>query len=152
MQLKIKRLDPRAQLPEYKSPGASGLDLSTLVGHLLYPGRRVVLPTGIAVQMPIGFEGQIRSRSGLSAEEGIIVLNSPGTIDSDYRGEIKLIIQNNSRVPYRIEAGDRLAQLVICPISHCTLVEVDRLTETKRGEQGLGSTGINVTVSTGRVI
>jgi dUTP pyrophosphatase len=110
----------------------------------LAPGQRALIPTGLRLAIPQGFEGQVRPRSGLAARHGITVLNSPGTIDSDYRGEICVILINLGSEPYTISHGDRIAQLVIAPTTRAELVEVESLDTTERGEGGFGSTGVSV--------
>jgi dUTP pyrophosphatase len=131
-------------LPEYKSQGASGMDLMAAVTEdvVLKPGQFELIPTGIRLQLPEGYEGQVRPRSGLAARYGITVLNTPGTIDSDYRGEIKLIIINLGKQPYTIKRGDRLAQLVVCKYERVCLKKVKDLDDTSRGQGGFGHTGI----------
>jgi dUTP pyrophosphatase len=139
--LKIKRLNSEANLPKYKSKEASGMDLVASCNVVIEPNERKRISTDIAVEIPKGYEGQIRPRSGLAFRYGVTVLNSPGTIDSDYRGEIMVILINHGELPFRINKGDRIAQLVISPIVHVTLEETTSLSETQRGEGGFGSTG-----------
>ena len=144
--LKVKRL-PHAEglpLPSYATPHSSGLDLRAAIKEpvIIKPLERIVIPTGLIVEIPEGYEGQVRPRSGLALKKGIAVLNSPGTIDSDYRGEIKVILINLGSEEAVIERGDRIAQLVISPVQRVEVVEVEELTETLRGEGGFGSTGI----------
>lgn len=131
------------ELPVYATPGASGCDLRAAVaGSLtLAPGERALVPTGIAIAVPEGYEGQVRMRSGLALSKGLILPNAPGTIDSDYRGEIRVIVANISGEPVSIERGERIAQLVIAPVARATLTKVDTLPETGRGSGGFGSTG-----------
>lgn len=128
-------------MPELGTKGSSGYDLKSQVEVTIPPGQRAIIPTGIAVQIPMGYEGQIRSRSGLAAKHGIFVLNSPGTIDSDYRGEIKAIIYNSGDRVFRIAIGDRICQIVFATISQLT-VTAGFLNDTVRGEGGFGSTGV----------
>ncbi|MDP7668291.1 MAG: dUTP diphosphatase [Rhodospirillales bacterium] len=130
-------------LPEYASPHSAGLDLMAAVASpvALEAGARVVIPTGIAVALPLGFEAQIRPRSGLAAKHGITVLNSPGTVDSDYRGEIKVILANLGPAAFTIERGMRIAQMVVAPVSTVVWRAVRRLPASARGDGGLGSTG-----------
>ena len=130
-------------LPAYESAGAAGCDLRAAVaGPLtLHPGERALIPTGLAIALPEGFEAQIRPRSGLAVKFGITVLNSPGTIDSDYRGEIRVPLINHGREPFLIERGDRIAQMVIAPVVQVGWSLVGSLDETDRGTQGFGSTG-----------
>ncbi|WP_181703507.1 dUTP diphosphatase [Chthonobacter albigriseus] len=131
-------------LPSYQSLGAAGLDLMAAVEAplALPPLGRALVPTGIAVALPPGHEAQVRPRSGLAARAGVTVLNAPGTIDEDYRGEIKVILVNFGTEPVVIARGDRIAQMVIAPVVRATLVEVDDLDETDRGAGGFGSTGL----------
>ncbi|HPY81050.1 MAG TPA: dUTP diphosphatase [Bacteroidales bacterium] len=132
-------------LPEYSSASAAGLDLraNTKEQLTINPGERVVVPTGLIIEIPNGYEGQIRPRSGLAASYGITVLNSPGTVDADYRGEVKVILINLSDKPFVINNGDRIAQLVIAKFEKIEWEAVDAtsLSVSKRGEQGFGSTG-----------
>lgn len=138
-------------LPAYESLGAAGLDLrAAIVPHeplVLAPGRRVLVPTGLAMSMPQGFEAQIRPRSGLAAKHGITVLNAPGTVDSDYRGEVKVLLVNLGEADFTILRGDRIAQMVLARVVHADIVEVGSLDETLRGEGGFGSTGLSETRS-----
>jgi len=131
-------------LPEYKSEGASGMDLFAAVKKpiVIKPGSRALIPTGLKIELPDGFEGQVRPRSGLAVNHGLTVLNAPGTIDSDYRGEIKVPIINLGEESYTIVYGIRIAQLVIVPITKVELDIVENLKFTKRGSQGFGHTGI----------
>ena len=133
-------------LPQYQSAFAAGLDLVAAVAEdapvTIAPGGRAAIPTGIAIALPPGNEGQIRPRSGLAARHGVTVLNAPGTIDADYRGELQVILVNIGADSFVIRRGMRIAQLVIAPIQHVKLVESDRLDSTERAEGGLGSTGM----------
>ena len=139
----IKKLNQRAIIPKYETVGASGLDLSANLEKdiVLKPGEKCLIPTGIAVTIPNGYEFQIRPRSGLAMKNSITVLNTPGTIDADYRGEIKVIIINLGNKDFEITNGTRIAQMVLCPISKAKLLEVDDLDNTTRGDGGFGSTG-----------
>ena len=139
--LKIRRLDPRAVLPGYQTDGASGLDLASIDELIIYPGRWALVSTGIAVAVPCGFEGQVRPRSGLAVKHGVTILNAPGTIDADYRGEIKVPLINHGSFPFVVSPGARVAQLVICPVVRVAVEEVEQLDETPRGAGGFGSTG-----------
>jgi dUTP pyrophosphatase len=140
--LLIRRLsDHGLPLPEYASVGAAGLDLRAARAHVLEPGRRTLVGTGFAIALPPSCEGQIRPRSGLAARHGVTVLNAPGTVDPDYRGEVKVLLINLGQDPVEIAAGDRIAQLVVAPIARLELVEVEELPETTRGAGGFGSTG-----------
>lgn len=132
-----------AQLPTYKTKGAAGMDLHAAIEAplTLQPGQRLAVPTGIAMALPKGYEGQVRPRSGLALKHGLTLLNSPGTIDADYRGEIKAILIHMGDQDFTIQPGERIAQLVIAPVQQAQLVEVEVLSETARGEGGFGSTG-----------
>ena len=139
----IKKLDPAVELPAYKTEGASGMDLMALVKKPinLRPNSSCLVPTGLAVAFSSDFEIQIRPRSGLAAKNSISVLNTPGTIDSDYRGEIKVILFNHGKSDFLINNKDRIAQMILTPIIKMELQEADELPETVRGEGGFGSTG-----------
>ena len=141
----LKRLPHGADLPlpRYETEGAAGLDLRAAIGarQVLGPGARALVPTGIALQLPAGYEAQVRPRSGLALRHGVTVLNAPGTVDSDYRGEVSVVLINHGAEPFAIERGDRIAQLVIAPVRHARLVPAELLDETVRGAGGYGSTG-----------
>ena len=139
----IKKLNSSVELPEYKTDGASGMDLMAFISKTitLKPRKSCLVPTGIAVAFPSDFEIQIRPRSGLAAKKNISVLNTPGTIDSDYRGEIRVILYNHSDSDFLINNKDRIAQMILTPIIKMSLEETDTLPETFRGEGGFGSTG-----------
>tara|TARA_B100000941_G_scaffold207627_1_gene151756 strand:- start:80 stop:520 length:441 start_codon:yes stop_codon:yes gene_type:complete len=139
----IKRLSKDINLPKYETEGSSGMDLAAHIENSLQiePGNTVIVPTGIAVSIPKNFEIQIRPRSGLAAKNKISVLNTPGTIDSDYRGEIKVILINLSEKTFIVEKGARIAQMVLCPIVKAQVKEVESLGETLRSSSGFGSTG-----------
>ena len=130
-------------LPAYQSEDAAGLDLVAAVEEatILSPLGRALVPTGLAMALPSGYEAQVRPRSGLAAKHGVTVLNSPGTIDADYRGEIKVILVNLSDTPFIIGRGERIAQMVIAPVTRARLVEATELDDTARGAGGFGSTG-----------
>lgn len=132
-------------LPRYETAFSAGMDIRASLDHpiVLNQMDRVLIPTGLFVELPVGFEAQVRPRSGLAIKKGITVLNSPGTIDADYRGEIKVILVNMSREIVEIKDGDRIAQLVIAQYNQPQLIEVDSLEVSERGTQGFGSTGIN---------
>ncbi len=140
----IKKLDPAVELPAYKTEGASGMDLMALVKEPinLKPNSSCLVPTGLAVAFSSDFEIQIRPRSGLAAKNQISVLNTPGTIDADYRGELKVILINLSEKSFIVEKGLRIAQMVLCPVVKARLKEVETLEDTKRGSGGFGSTGV----------
>ena len=140
----IKRLSKDVALPKYETEGSSGLDLAANTDKQIkiLPGKSEIIPTGLAVAIPKNFEIQIRPRSGLAAKNQISVLNTPGTIDADYRGELKVILINLSNKVFVVEKGLRIAQMVLCPVVKATLKEVTELEYTERGSGGLGSTGI----------
>ena len=141
--ISIKRLSDKAQLPVYETSGASGMDLAALIDEdiIMTPGERVLVPTGLAVSIPKGFEIQIRPRSGLAAKKGVTVINTPGTIDADYRGEIKIILFNHGNKDFIVNNNDRIAQMVLTPVIKMEIEEVDQLPKTIRGSGGFGSTG-----------
>ena len=140
----IKRLSKDVVLPKYETEGSSGLDLAANTDKQIkiLPGKSEIIPTGLAIEIPKNFEIQIRPRSGLAAKSQISVLNTPGTIDADYRGELKVILINLSDKVFVVEKGLRIAQMVLCPVVKATLKEVTELENTERGSGGLGSTGI----------
>ena len=139
----IKRLSKEVSLPKYETSGSSGMDLSANIDANINidPGKTAIIPTGLAISIPKGYEAQIRPRSGLAAKQKISVLNTPGTIDADYRGEIKVILINLGQDSFVVEKGFRIAQMVVCPVVQAQLKEVSDLSETERGEGGFGSTG-----------
>ncbi|OGR01202.1 MAG: deoxyuridine 5'-triphosphate nucleotidohydrolase [Deltaproteobacteria bacterium RIFOXYA12_FULL_61_11] len=141
--MNVRILDRRAQLPEYATAGASGMDVRALldVPLVLAPGQRAALPTGLALEIPSGFELQVRPRSGLALGRGLTVLNAPGTIDSDYRGELKVLLINLDNAPQTIQPGERIAQLVVAPVLRAQLRPTETLQDTARGGGGFGSTG-----------
>lgn len=149
VQVKIRRLEHGSglALPAYQSAQAAGMDLYAAIDEgsplLIAPGARAMVPTGIAIELNGGYEAQVRPRSGLAAKHGVTVLNSPGTIDADYRGEIKVILINLGDEPFAIARGDRIAQLVVQPVSHVVWVEQNRLASSDRGDGGFGSSGQN---------
>ena len=140
----IKRLSKNVTLPRYETDDSSGLDLAANIDEQIkiLPGKSEIIPTGLAVAIPKNFEIQIRPRSGLAAKNQVSVLNTPGTIDADYRGEIKVILINLSDKVFVIEKGLRIAQMVVCPVIKASLKEVTKLDVTERGSSGFGSTGI----------
>ena len=140
----IKKLSKNITLPKYETEGSSGLDLAANIDEQIkiLPGKSEIIPTGLAVAIPKNFEIQIRPRSGLAAKSQVSVLNTPGTIDADYRGEIKVILINMSDKVFVVTKGMRIAQMVVCPIIKATLKEVTKLEITERGSGGFGSTGI----------
>ena len=139
----IKKIDPSVQLPSYKTKGASGMDLTAFIEKPinLEPGKSCLVPTGLSVAFPDEYEIQIRPRSGLAATKNISVLNTPGTIDSDYRGEIKIILFNHGSENFIINNNDRVAQMILTPIAKMELEETNELPESIRGKEGFGSTG-----------
>jgi dUTP pyrophosphatase len=146
MSMKVQRLREGAKLPRYMTAAAAGLDLHALVESpaseiIITPGERQLIGTGLAVELPLGLEGQVRPRSGLALRHGVTVLNSPGTIDRDYRGEVKVLLINHGDEPFIVRSGDRIAQLVIAPVLQVEVDEVDVLTPSARGEGGYGHTG-----------
>jgi dUTP pyrophosphatase len=145
--LRIQRLSHAAALPlpAYETAGAAGMDLRAAVPEsaplTLAPGARLAVATGLIVEVPEGFEGQVRPRSGLALNHGVTCLNSPGTIDCDYRGEVKVILANLGTEPFTVTRGMRIAQLVIAPVTHVEITEVKQTTKSARGAGGFGSTG-----------
>ncbi len=142
LDVQIVRLDPDVPVPGYAHPGDAGADLTTTVDVTLGPGERAMVPTGIAVALPAGYVGLVHPRSGLAAKPGLSVVNTPGTIDAGYRGEIKVMLINHDlTMPVTLKRGDRIAQLVIQRFEHARFVEVAALPESVRGAGGYGSTG-----------
>jgi len=141
--LRVRKRAPQAALPQYESTGAAGMDLRAFIDSeiLIPPLGRMRIPTGLFMELPIGYEAQIRPRSGLAARSGVTVLNSPGTIDSDYRGELEVILINLGNESFTVKNGDRIAQMVIAPIVRVMVSEAEALSETERGTGGFGSTG-----------
>ncbi len=139
----VKKFDKNIKLPAYKTSGSSGMDVMAYIKNkiIINPGRTAIIPTGIAVTIPKKYEIQIRPRSGLAAKKGITVLNTPGTIDADYRGEVKIILINLSKKSFVVKSGDRVAQMILCPVVKGRLKEVENLPKTVRGKGGFGSTG-----------
>jgi len=139
----VKKFYKNIKLPVYKTSGSSGMDLVAYIKNkiTISPSKTAMVPTGIAVAIPKNYEIQIRPRSGLAAKKGISVLNTPGTIDSDYRGEIKIILINLGKKSFVVKSGDRIAQMILCPVAKGKLKEVKNLPKTVRGKEGFGSTG-----------
>ena len=139
----IKKLDQAVKIPQYKTAGASGMDLMAFIKESINVKSKTssIIPTGLSVAFSEDYEIQIRPRSGLAAKNNISILNTPGTIDSDYRGEIKIIIYNHGDTDFNINNGDRIAQMILCPVIKMELEETNELPETIRGEKGFGSTG-----------
>lgn len=142
MQIKLKKLHKNAIIPSYKSDEAAGFDLHSLKDYCIKANSRELISTGLAFEIESGYEMQIRPRSGLALKHGISVLNTPGTIDSDYRGEIQIILFNTSDEDFHIKSGDRIAQAVIAQVFQATFIETDSLSQTNRGEAGFGSSGV----------
>ena len=128
-------------LPEYATPASAGVDLRASEGCVIPPGGRALVPTGLRIALPEGYEAQVRPRSGLALKHGVTLPNSPGTIDADYRGEIGVILMNLGQEPFIVEPGDRIAQMVVAPVTRVAWSEVEELDATERGEGGFGSTG-----------
>ena len=145
VEIAVTRLPHNADLPlpAYETAQSAGMDLAAAIDAplSLAPGERAMVPTGLAIALPAGFEAQVRPRSGLAAKNGVTVLNTPGTVDADYRGEVKVILINLGQETLEIERGMRIAQMVIAPVTQARFAEVDSLTETARGAGGFGSTG-----------
>ena len=141
--LRVKKKDEGVALPKYETSGSAGLDIKAFIASDLTipPMGRAKIPTGLFFEIPEGYEAQIRPRSGLAIKWGVTVLNSPGTIDSDYRGELEVILLNTSSESFTVKNGDRIAQMVISPVVRAVLSEIERLSETERGTGGFGSTG-----------
>lgn len=144
VEVRVKRLNHGAGLPvpDYASKGAAGMDISAAESLVLRAGRRHAVATGFAFAIPDGYEVQVRPRSGLALKHGITCLNTPGTIDSDYRGEVKVILANLGEDDFQITKGDRIAQIVVAPVTHAAMVEVEEIDDTVRGTGGFGSTGV----------
>ena len=141
--IQIKKLSNEVLTPKYETSGSSGMDIAAYIEKeiIINPGEKALIPTGFSLSIPQGYEVQIRPRSGLAAKKGVTVLNTPGTIDSDYRGEIKVILINLSKDKFFVKKGERIAQMVVCPIQQVIIEEVNELSETNRGIGGFGSTG-----------
>jgi dUTP pyrophosphatase len=143
IKIQIKKLSNSVLLPKYETPGSSGMDIAAHIEKnvIINPGEKALVSTGFSVAIPRGYEIQIRPRSGLAAKKNITVLNTPGTIDSDYRGEIKVILINFGKEKFIVEKGERIAQMVVCPVVQADLEETEELADTERGSDGFGSTG-----------
>ena len=139
----IRKLDTKIPIPKYETDGSSGMDLSAYLKNdlIIAPNEKKMIPTGLMASVPKGYEIQIRPRSGLAFKNSITVLNTPGTIDSDYRGEIKVVLFNHGKENFKIENNMRIAQMVVCPVTLAEVYEVDNLDKTERGKGGFGSTG-----------
>ena len=141
VKVRVKRLSPDARIPKAAKAGDVAFDLYSTIDYELRPRERFAVPTGIAVEIPPGYEGQVRPRSGLALKEGVTVLNTPGTVDSGYRGEIKTIMINHNEESFMVTKGMRISQLAIRPVPEVEFIEVEELSDTERGEGGFGSTG-----------
>ena len=141
MNLKVKKLNPAATLPSYAREGDAGLDLFSVKAVVIEPGKSALVPTGIAIELPAGTEAQVRPRSGLALKHAITVLNTPGTVDEGYRGEVGVILINHGAAAFTVEAGMKIAQMVVSPRIQVAVVEVPELSDTQRGAGGFGSTG-----------
>ena len=145
IQIAVTRLPHGADLPlpAHETRQSAGMDLAAAIDApiALAPGARAMVPTGLAIALPAGYEAQVRPRSGLAARHGVTVLNTPGTVDADYRGEVKVILINHGDAPFEIERGMRIAQMVIAPVTQASFAEVEALPQTERGAGGFGSTG-----------
>ena len=137
-------VQPGAVLPVYKTAGAAGADVCARLSEplVIAPHARALVPTGLAFAIPVGYEIQVRARSGLAVQHGITVLNGPGTIDSDFRGEVQVILLNTGDEPFVVHDGDRIAQIVVAPVVRATFIHEEQLSETERGSGGFGSTGV----------
>ena len=144
VEIQIKRLNHGAglPLPSYESEGAAGMDICAAERMTLRSGRRALVATGFAFAIPDGYEVQVRPRSGLAIKHGISVLNTPGTVDSDYRGEVKVILANLGEEDFMLDRGDRIAQIIVAPVQQANITEVEELDDTARGAGGFGSTGV----------
>ena len=143
IKIQIKKLSRSVLTPAYETAGSSGMDVAAYINNniVINPGEKALVPTGFLIAIPKGYEVQIRPRSGLAAKKNITVLNTPGTIDADYRGEIKVILINLGKEKFVVENGDRIAQMIVCPVVKAKLEEVNELSDTERGSGGFGSTG-----------
>ncbi len=141
MKIQISRADPNVKLPSYATQGDAGLDLYSSENHVLKPGERKLISTGVKIAVPLGYEAQVRPKSGLAVKHGISVVNTPGTIDSGYRGVVGVIAINHGQEEFKVEKNSKIAQMVINKIEQAELEEVSSLDETERGEGGFGSTG-----------
>ena len=141
--LRYRKVRAAALAPAYMTAGAAGMDLASAAPEsvTMGPGQRVAVPTGLVLEIPAGYEGQVRPRSGLARKHGVTLTNAPGTIDSDYRGEVVVLLVNLGQEAHTIAPGDRIAQLVIAPVTRVALVEAEALSDTERGEGGFGHTG-----------
>ncbi len=142
MEVSFKRIHPDAVLPAYAHPGDAGMDLKSVEDLTIPPGKRSLVHTGLQMALPFGYEAQVRPRSGLALKAGVTVLNTPGTIDAGYRGEVGVILANFGDADFVVKKGDRIAQMVIAPVTIATIAEVAEFEASERGEGGFGSTGV----------
>ncbi len=142
MKVKVLRLDEAAVLPRYEHDDDSGMDLCAIAPQTIHPGETALISTGIAIELPPNTEAQVRPRSGLALKHSITVLNTPGTVDAGYRGELRVILINHGKQPFEVVQGMRIAQMVIMPVIRAELEEVESLSDSRRGEGGFGSTGV----------
>lgn len=142
MRVKVNKISPDAKIPEYAHEGDSGMDLYADEDAVIGPFERKAIGTGLKIEIPLGYEAQVRPKSGLALNNGITVLNTPGTVDSGYRGEVKVILANISKEAYKVEKGKKIAQLVFAKVENAEIKEVDELSDTSRKEGGFGSTGL----------
>ena len=142
MTVKFRRIDPSAELPTYAHPGDAGMDIRSIEDLVIDPGARKLVRTGLVMMLPPGYEAQVRPRSGLALKNGVTVLNTPGTIDEGYRGEVGVVLANFGSEPFRIEKGSKIAQIVVAPCTRAEIEETVEIDSTERGEGGFGSTGV----------
>ena len=142
MTLRFRKIHPDAVLPSYAHPSDAGMDVRSVEDLVIAPGKRALVPTGLVMLLPPMYEAQVRPRSGLALKSGVTVLNTPGTIDSGYRGEVGVILANFGEADFQVKKGDKIAQIVIAPVTQPEIVETDEIDETDRGSGGFGSTGI----------
>ena len=143
MTVKFRRIDPSAELPTYAHPGDAGMDIRSIEDLTIAPGARALVHTGLVMILPPGYEAQVRPRSGLALKNGVTVLNTPGTIDEGYRGEVGVILVNFGSEPFKVEKGAKIAQMVIAPCTRAEIVETDEVDDTVRGTGGFGSSGLS---------
>ena len=141
MTVKFRKIDPEAALPSYAHPGDAGMDVRSVEESVIAPGGRRLVRTGLVMMLPPGYEAQVRPRSGLALKSGVTVLNTPGTIDEGYRGEVGVILANFGDAPFKVEKGAKIAQIVIAPCTRADIVETSEVDDTERGAGGFGSTG-----------
>lgn len=142
MTLKFKRIHPDATLPSYAHPGDAGMDVRSVDDLVIAPGSRALVHTGLVMMLPAGYEAQVRPRSGLALKKGVTVLNTPGTIDEGYRGEVGVVLANFGEEDFTVAKGDKIAQIVVAPVTVAEILETGDVDETDRGEGGFGSTGV----------